>query len=89
LPQQRARRKPDGSGGSGWYPVLEDIYPALKQRISEVVLLAWEQHAQQAPPETGQTKVHKVERRDPREQRINELAEAFDERGPDSLEDIP
>jgi DNA-binding cell septation regulator SpoVG len=76
LPQQPARPSADGGKGRGWSPILEAT-PELMAKIKAVVLAAWE--AQQQPaPVTKAT----------RDQRVNELARRFDERGPDSPEDI-
>ena len=77
---------PSTKSGERWYPVVEITSKDLRQRITDVVLAAWEAPRQKIIP-PGRTVVHRVKRRDQREQHIAELAERFDRRGPDDVED--
>jgi DNA-binding cell septation regulator SpoVG len=75
LPQQPAREKADGSG-AGWYPIVEITNPDLLERVRRVVLHAWTERTHSDPEAWSEKR---------RDQRIQELARRFDERGPDSV----
>ena len=71
---------PSVKNDRGWQNVVE-VSRELRERMTEVVLGVWEQRR------SARTTVHRIERRDPRADHIDELAARFDERGPD--EEIP
>jgi hypothetical protein len=91
LPQQPARKKQGGSG-SGWYAIVSISNPQVLERVKTAVLEAYAAALSSAKPQdqpagpdlpTGQTKVAKIPRRDPQQDHVDELAAAFDRRGPD------
>jgi DNA-binding cell septation regulator SpoVG len=89
LPQQPARRKADGSGAGTNRDVLD--------RLREAVLDAWQQKRAEPPvgqAERGRQTAEAIDERAEawsrrqRDAHIEELARRFDERGPDSVDDL-
>ena len=77
---------PQTKSGERWFPVVEITSKDLRERVSAVVLEAWQAQRQEIIPPT-RTAVHRNERQDPREAHVDALAKRFDERGPDDPED--
>jgi DNA-binding cell septation regulator SpoVG len=69
---------PQTKSGERWFPVVECTSKDLKQRITDVVLAAWQRQRQEVTPPS-----HARSRRDPRQSAVDEWAARFDERGPD------
>ena len=69
---------PSVKNDRGWQNVVE-VSRELRERLTAPVLEVWE----------SRTVVHHVEPApDPRQAHVDELAAAFDRRGPDDLEDV-
>jgi hypothetical protein len=100
LPQVPVRAKADGSG-AGWRSIIRITNPDVLARVRSAVLAAWRGGApadddqQSRPSGSGEPVASVVAssgraggKRDPRQDRIDEMAKAWDCRPPDNLDDL-
>jgi hypothetical protein len=76
-------KEPDRSGNEQWEVYLSEPEPKDGQRQQPTRGQSTWNRARDHDLPTGRTEVHRNEHRDPRQERIEELARKFDDRGPD------
>jgi hypothetical protein len=78
-------KEPDKFGNERWEVYLSEPEPKGDQRQQPTRgQSTWDRSRDHDLP-TGRTEVHRNERRDPRQEHIDELAARFDERGSDEV----
>jgi DNA-binding cell septation regulator SpoVG len=69
---------PSTKSGERWFNVVEITSKDLKQRITDVVLEAWQEPRQEIIPPGGRTVVHRNPKRDPRQEYAEAIAARFE-----------